>query len=71
MPTPSRVHEVARLAPRHVTVALVEQAAHAVNFSHPEELAHVIEAWLDGELGTDGSRLPVGVRMLHTPRDPV
>jgi len=71
MPTPSRVREVARLAPEHVTVALIEQAAHAVNFSHPEALAQAIEAWLDGGLGADGDRLPVGVRMVHTPRGPV
>ncbi len=74
MPTPSRVREVARLAPEHVTVALVEEAAHAVNFSHPAALAQAIEAWLDGALGADGARLPVGVRMVHTPaapRDPV
>ena len=70
MPTPSRVREVARLAPEHVTVALVEQAAHAVNFSHPEPLAQAIEAWLDGALGADGARLPVGVRIVHTPRGP-
>ena len=71
MPTPSRVREVARLAPEHVTVALIEQAAHAVNFSHPEALAQAIEAWLDGALGADGDRLPAGVRMVHTPRGPV
>ena len=39
MPSPSRVREVVRLAPQHVSVALVEQAAHAVNFSHPRALA--------------------------------
>jgi pimeloyl-ACP methyl ester carboxylesterase len=68
MPAPSRVHEVARLAPEHVTVALVERAAHAVNFSHPRELAEVIGAWLDGVLLSDGSRLPAGVRVVHTGR---
>ena len=50
MPSPSRVREVARLAPAHLSVALVEDAAHAVNFSHPDELAGVIGAWLGGEL---------------------
>ena len=70
MPSPSRVGEVVRLAPEHLAVALVEQAAHAVNFSHPEALAQAIEAWLDGALGADGARLPVGVRIVHTPRGP-
>ena len=48
MPSPSRVREVGRLAPQHLAVALVDRAAHAVNFSHPVELARVIESWLDG-----------------------
>jgi len=63
MPSPVRVREIARLAPGHLTVALVEKAAHAMNFSHPEELAAVIGSWLDGRL-TTGSRLPDGVRVV-------
>ena len=35
----SRVRAVARLSPEHLAVALIEKAAHALNFSHPEELA--------------------------------
>jgi pimeloyl-ACP methyl ester carboxylesterase len=60
VPAPDRVREVARLAPEHVTVAVIEKAAHAVNFSHPVELAGTIEAWLDDGL-EDGARLPDGV----------
>jgi len=71
MPSLSRVREVGRLAPEHVTVALVEQAAHAVNFSHPEVLAQVIEAWLDGVLLADGARLPAGVRVVDLRPDAV
>ena len=41
-----------------------------MNFSHPEALAQAIEAWLDGALGGDGDRPPVGVRMVHVPRGP-
>ena len=48
MASPARVREVARLSPEHLAVALIEKAAHAVNFSHPEELAGAIELWLDG-----------------------
>ena len=70
-PPPSRVREVARLAPEHVAVALVERAAHAVNFSHPEELAKVVEAWLDGALLAASTRLPAGVRVVHLRRDAV
>ena len=69
MPPPSRVREVGRLAPEHVTVALVERAAHAVNFSHPEELATVVEAWLDGALLASGASLPTGVRVVHVRRE--
>ena len=63
MPSPDRVREVARQAPEHLTVAIVDRAAHAVNFSHPRELAGVIGAWLDDALG-DGTRLPDGVRVV-------
>ena len=63
MPAPNRIREVARLAPEHLTVAIVDEAAHAVNFSHPQELASVIGAWLDDAVG-DGAHLPAGVRVV-------
>ena len=63
MPSPDRIREVARLAPEHLTVAIVDEAAHAVNFSHPVELAGVIGAWLDDAVG-DGTRIPDGVRVV-------
>lgn len=63
LPPPDRIREVARLAPEHLTVALIDHAAHAVNFSHPVELAGVIGVWLDGGVG-DGSLLPDGVRVV-------
>ena len=63
MPSPDRIREVARLAPAHLTVAVVEDAAHAVNFSHPVELAGVIAAWLSNAVG-DGTSLPDGVRVV-------
>jgi pimeloyl-ACP methyl ester carboxylesterase len=63
MPPPDRIREVARLAPEHLTVAIVDEAAHAVNFSHPQELADVIGAWLDDAI-SDGADLPDGVRVV-------
>ncbi|GEL93410.1 alpha/beta fold hydrolase [Cellulomonas composti] len=48
MPPPWRVRELARLAPDNLTVAVIRDAAHAMNFSHPEELARVVSCWLDG-----------------------
>jgi pimeloyl-ACP methyl ester carboxylesterase len=71
MPSPARVGEVVRLAPEHLAVALVERAAHAVNFSHPEELAKLVEAWLDGALVGGSAALPAGVRVVHLPGDVV
>jgi pimeloyl-ACP methyl ester carboxylesterase len=68
MPPPARVREVGRQAPPHVTVVLIEGAAHAVNFSHPGELAHVIGAWLDGEEVVDDPREPGRSRVLEIPR---
>lgn len=66
MPSPARIREVARLGPQHPAVAVIERAAHAVNFSHPAELARTIELWLDTALA-DGSPLPAGVRLVIPP----
>ncbi|GAA3349298.1 hypothetical protein GCM10020358_70890 [Amorphoplanes nipponensis] len=55
MPPLSGVRQVGRQAPPHVTVALIEGAAHAMNLSHPGELAGVIAAWLDGRTVPDPS----------------
>jgi len=68
MPPPARVREVGRQAPRHVTVVLVEGAAHAINFSHPGELAHVVGAWLDGAEIVDDPSEPGRSRVLEIPR---
>jgi pimeloyl-ACP methyl ester carboxylesterase len=67
MPAPERVREVVRLAPEQVTVVLVDEAAHAVNFSHPTELAGTVAAWLDDAVATGGAPLPPGVRVLAAP----
>ncbi|MBN0039804.1 alpha/beta hydrolase [Cellulosimicrobium cellulans] len=65
MPPPRRVHEVGSLAPAHVTIAAIDGAAHAMNFSHPGELAHVIECWLDGREITDDPDQPGVSRVLQ------
>ena len=69
MPPPHRVREVGRLAPSHVTVVLIEGAAHAINFSHPGELANVIQSWLDGREIRDDPDQPGHTRVLHIRRD--
>jgi pimeloyl-ACP methyl ester carboxylesterase len=71
MPPPWRVREVGRLAPPHLTVAVIEGAAHAMNYSHPGELAHVIGCWLDGRKITDDPDEPGVARVLEIRRGDV
>jgi len=68
MPPPPRVREISRLAGEHTTVALIEGAAHAINFSHPGELSHVISSWLDGVEIVDDPDSPGLTRVLQLPR---
>ena len=68
MPPPRRVREVSRLASDHTTVALIEGAAHAINFSHPGELSHVISSWLDGREIVDDPDSPGYTRVLQLPK---
>jgi pimeloyl-ACP methyl ester carboxylesterase len=68
MPAPPRVREVGRQAPGHVTVVRIEGAAHAINFSHPGELAGVISAWLDGREIVDDPDQPGFTRVIQLPR---
>ncbi len=53
MPPPHSVHEIATLAAEHVKLAVIDGAAHAINFSHPRELAHAVNQWLNDEKITD------------------
>ena len=69
MPPPQRVFEVARLAPEHVTVVVINGAAHALNYSHPGELANVVGSWLDGRDIVDDPEQPGLARVLTIPRD--
>jgi pimeloyl-ACP methyl ester carboxylesterase len=48
LPRRARVEEVAALAPPHLSVVVVLGGAHALNFSHPGELASVIRSWVQG-----------------------
>ena len=68
MPPLWRVQEVGRLAPPHLTIAMIDGAAHAMNFSHPGELAHVIGSWLDGREITDDPAEPGIARVLQVRR---
>ena len=46
MPNPARVQEIAGQADSHVLLVVLEGAAHAINFSHAEELAHIIRLFM-------------------------
>ena len=46
MPSSDRVREVASRTDNHVLVVIIEGAAHAINFSNPGELAHVIRQFM-------------------------
>lgn len=70
MPPPYRVRELAHLVPGHVTVVVVLGAAHAMNYSHPGELAHAVRCWLDGEEITDDPDSPGVARVLLVPPAP-
>lgn len=67
MPPPRRVMEVAREAHHDTTVVIIEGAAHAVNFSHPGELTHVIRSWLEGREIRDDPDEPGLSRVVHLP----
>ena len=46
LPGPARVQEIAGRTDNHVLVVTIEGAAHAINFSHPGELSHVIRLFM-------------------------
>lgn len=69
MPGRARVMEVARAMPPHVTVVQIEGAAHALNYSHPGELANVVSCWLDDREIIDDPDQPGLARVLPIPRD--
>jgi pimeloyl-ACP methyl ester carboxylesterase len=62
----SNVRAQARRLP-HVTVVTIEGAAHAMNFSHPEQLAGIVDAFLENRpiVGVTGAK--GGVRVVHVP----
>jgi len=68
MPRRERVLEVAAEMPDNVTVVVITGAAHAVNFSHPGELAHVIRSWAAGEEIVDDPEQPGLASVLEIPR---
>lgn len=70
MPGPHRVSEVRAQSPRHVSVVLIQGAAHAINFTHPGELANVVTSWLADREIVDDPTEPGRARRLHFAGDP-
>lgn len=71
MPDAERVHEVVAHVDTDVTVVVIEGAAHAINFSHPGELAHVIRQFMADEPITDDPGSPGAAHVIevhHGPR---
>lgn len=61
-----RVVEVSNALP-HVTAVSIDGAAHAINYSHPGQLAAVVAAWMDEKPIEDDPTLPGRVRVLSLP----
>ncbi len=73
LPGPARIKEVAAQDENHVLIVVLEGAAHAINFSHPMELAHVIRLFMDDRPivdipGSPGARVYEIHRGEHHPR---
>jgi len=58
MASPARVQEVASRTANHVLVVVIEGAAHAINFSHPGELANVIRLFMADQPIVDDPNSP-------------
>ena len=68
MPGPARVQEVASQADTHVLIVKIEGAAHAINFSHSGELAHVIRLFMADEPIVDDPNEPGHARLYEIHR---
>jgi pimeloyl-ACP methyl ester carboxylesterase len=51
----------------HVTALTIEGAAHAINFSHPEQLANVVRRWMADQPIVDDPTLPGRARVFLLP----
>lgn len=68
LPHAHRVDEVASQTDSHVLVVLLEGAAHAINFSHPDQLAHVIRLFMDDQPIQNDPHWPGHVRLYEVHR---
>jgi pimeloyl-ACP methyl ester carboxylesterase len=74
MPGPARIQEVASQQEHHGIFVVIDGAAHAINFSHPGELANVIRLFMADKLIVDDPNSPGNARAyelhrgLHAPK---
>jgi pimeloyl-ACP methyl ester carboxylesterase len=68
MPDLDRVHAVVEHIDSHVLVVVIEGAAHAINFSHPGELAHVIRQFMADQPITDDPDSPGRAKVVELHR---
>jgi pimeloyl-ACP methyl ester carboxylesterase len=62
MPGPERIKEVAGRTTNSVLLVVIEGAAHAINFSHPGELANVIRQFMSDQPIVDDPDSPGNAR---------
>lgn len=65
LPGGHRVNEIASQTDSHVLVVMLEGAAHAINFSHPYQLAHVIRLFMEDKPIVSEPQLNVRVFEIH------
>lgn len=63
-----RISKVMSVIPPGVTIVLFQGAAHAINFTHPRELAHLIRQYIAGEEIRMDAGNPDGVPVLQLKR---
>lgn len=68
LPSPDRVQEVAGQTDHHVLLVKIEGAAHAINFSHPGELAHLIRLFMADRAIVDDPDSPGHARLAEIHR---
>jgi pimeloyl-ACP methyl ester carboxylesterase len=68
LPHAHRVDEIASQTDSHVLVVLLEGAAHAINFSHPDQLAHIIRSFMDDRPIENDPEWPGHVRIYEVHR---
>ena len=70
LPHAHRIDEVASQTDSHVLVVMIEDAAHAINFSHPRELAHVVRLFMEHRPIVNDPTWPGHMRVYEVHRGP-